>query len=107
MTRKIKSGALALVLGLTVCFGALAQMPVPAAETASPDDPMLQLQKLNQFYRYLNGTYVDTVHNDALVEKAIREMLTFPSSCPYPYAVRVRSWLLIVDRHRVRAGTYS
>ena len=75
MTRKIKSGALALVLGLTVCFGALAQMPVPAAETASPDDPMLQLQKLNQFYRYLNGTYVDTVHNDALVEKAIREML--------------------------------
>lgn len=34
-----------------------------------------QLQKLNQFYRYLNGTYVDTVHNDALVEKAIREML--------------------------------
>ena len=36
---------------------------------------MLQLQKLNQFYRYLNGTYVDTVHNDALVEKAIREML--------------------------------
>ena len=75
MTRKIKSGALALVLGLTVCFGALAQMPVPAAETASPNDPMLQLQKLNQFYRYLNGTYVDTVHNDALVEKAIREML--------------------------------
>ena len=36
---------------------------------------MLYLQKLNQFYRYLNGTYVDTVHNDALVEKAIREML--------------------------------
>ncbi|MFR4026282.1 MAG: S41 family peptidase [Alistipes indistinctus] len=36
---------------------------------------MLQLQKLNQFYRYLNGTYVDTVHNDALVEKAIREVL--------------------------------
>lgn len=31
MTRKIKSGALALVLGLTVCFGALAQMAGPGS----------------------------------------------------------------------------
>ena len=74
MTRKIKSGALALVLGNGLLQGT-GRVPVPAAETASPNDPMLQLQKLNQFYRYLNGTYVDTVHNDALVEKAIREML--------------------------------
>lgn len=36
---------------------------------------MFQLQKLNQFYRYLNGTYVDSLHNDQLVEKAIQAML--------------------------------
>lgn len=38
-------------------------------------DPAVQLQKLSQFYRYLNGTYVDTINTSALVESAIVEML--------------------------------
>lgn len=40
------------------------------------DDALLQLQKFNQFYRYLNGAYVDSVKNDKLVATAIEEMLT-------------------------------
>ncbi len=35
-----------------------------------------QLQKFNQFYRYLNGSYVDTVEFAPLVEQAIRSMLS-------------------------------
>lgn len=34
-----------------------------------------QLQKLNRFYRYLNGLYVDSVELEPLVEQAIRAML--------------------------------
>ena len=34
-----------------------------------------QLQKFNQFYRYLNSVYVDTVNNSRLIEKAITEVL--------------------------------
>ncbi len=36
---------------------------------------LMQLQKFNQFYRYLNGTYVDTINNKQLIEKAISEVL--------------------------------
>lgn len=43
--------------------------------SAQKDDPAAGLQKFTQFYRYLNGAYIDTVHNDALVETAISEVL--------------------------------
>lgn len=39
-------------------------------------DPTLQLQKFNQFYRYLNGAYVDTINNERLVEDAIKKILS-------------------------------
>ncbi|MDD3107936.1 MAG: S41 family peptidase [Alistipes sp.] len=48
----------------------------PALHAQALDEETRNLQKLVQFYRYLNGTYVDTVHNKTLVEGAIREMLT-------------------------------
>ncbi len=49
-----------------------AQLPLPEGAVK---DPTVQLQKFNQFYRYLNGSYVDTVNYQQLVEKAIIEML--------------------------------
>lgn len=39
-------------------------------------DPTLQLQKFNQFYRYLNGAYVDTINNERLIEDAIKKILS-------------------------------
>lgn len=53
----------------------LASPALSRAQEADRDNPMRNLQKFNDFYRYLNSTYVDTVHNAALVEKAIREVL--------------------------------
>ena len=44
--------------------------------SAQTDDAAEQLQKLNRFYRYLNGMYVDTVEMKPLVENAIRGMLS-------------------------------
>lgn len=35
-----------------------------------------QLQKLNSFYRYLNGMYVDSIDMKPIVESAIRGMLS-------------------------------
>ena len=46
-----------------------------AAQPKPSDDATANLQKFQQFYRYLNGTYVDTVHNGQLVEAAIRGIL--------------------------------
>jgi len=40
------------------------------------DDATLSLQKLNRFYRSLNGLYVDSVEMAPLVETAIRGMLS-------------------------------
>lgn len=48
---------------------------LPSAQQADPDNPLVQLQKFNQFYRFLNSAYVDTVDNAKLVENAIREVL--------------------------------
>ena len=39
-------------------------------------DPALQLQKFNQFYRYLNAAYVDTINNKKLIEEAIQKVLS-------------------------------
>ncbi len=39
-------------------------------------DPAFQLQKFNQFYRYLNGMYVDTINNARLIEDAIVKVLS-------------------------------
>lgn len=38
-------------------------------------EALSQLQKFSQFYRYLNGTYVDTIDNKQLIEHAIDEVL--------------------------------
>ena len=43
---------------------------------AAGADPALQLQKFNQFYRYLNGAYVDTINNAKLIEEAIEKILS-------------------------------
>ncbi len=48
------------------------------AQTYDADEgknALMQLQKFNQFYRYLNGTYIDTINNKQLIEKAISEVL--------------------------------
>lgn len=42
---------------------------------SAQDQTMLQLQKLNQVYRYLNGLYVDEVEMAPLVESAVTAML--------------------------------
>lgn len=68
MTRKLKYGIFALLLGWS-CTEIAAQPRLPEVDPKVKEDPMFQLQKLNQFYRYLNGTYVDTLHNDQLVER--------------------------------------
>ena len=60
------------VLLATLLFAAPALV---SAQNDAKDDPAGNLQKFQQFYRYLNGAYVDTVHNNALVESAIREVL--------------------------------
>ena len=67
MTRKLKYGIFALLLGWS-CTEIAAQPRLPEVDPKVKEDPMFQLQKLNQFYRYLNGTYVDTLHNDQLVD---------------------------------------
>ncbi len=63
------TGAALACAVLFVCAGA-AQTP-PQTE----DNPVVQLQKFTQFYRYLNHAYVDTVDNAKLIENAIREVL--------------------------------
>lgn len=45
------------------------------SQQADADDAAAGFMKFSQFYRYLNGAYVDTVHNDELIEAAIVEML--------------------------------
>ena len=51
-------------------FAALALPALCAAQPKPTDDPQRNLQKFDNFYRYLNMTYVDTVHNGQLVENA-------------------------------------
>ncbi|MFI3280452.1 MAG: S41 family peptidase [Rikenellaceae bacterium] len=58
-----------LIPTLFVATTLLAQSP----QTNS--DAMTQLRKFNQFYSYLNGSYVEEVDMESLVEKAIVEML--------------------------------
>lgn len=48
---------------------------VPLVASAQRDDAVIQLQKLNRFYRYLQGMYVDTLQMQPVVESAIRSML--------------------------------
>ena len=45
------------------------------AQAQRRDDATIQLQKLNRFYRYLQGMYVDTLQMEPVVESAIRGML--------------------------------
>ena len=65
--RKIVDTLFAVVL--------LAAPILSEAQNAERDNPMKNLQKFNDFYRYLNSTYVDTVNNAELIEGAIREVL--------------------------------
>ena len=74
MIRQLRYGIFALLLGWS-CTEIAAQPRLPEVDPKVKEVPMFQLQKLNQFYRYLNGTYVDSLHNDQLVEKAIQAML--------------------------------
>lgn len=60
------------ILLATLLFAAPALV---SAQNDAKDDPAGNLQKFQQFYHYLNGAYVDTVHNNELVESAIREVL--------------------------------
>lgn len=55
---------------LAICAAALTT--IHAQQT---NDPGFQLQKFTQFYRYLNGAYVDSVNNSQLIAVAIRDML--------------------------------
>ncbi|MBQ4280030.1 MAG: PDZ domain-containing protein [Rikenellaceae bacterium] len=50
----------------------------PAQTVRQPegDDPLMQLQKFTQFYRYLTGSYVDTIQTETLVEDAIKQVLS-------------------------------
>lgn len=60
---------------LLLCIAPLAlcaQQPSPKALK----DANAQLQKFTQFYRYLNGTYVDTINNVKVVEDAIKQVLS-------------------------------
>ncbi len=54
-----------------------AQLSILQQLTGKPsaNDPSQQLQKFNQFYRYLNASYVDTINNEQLIEAAIVEVL--------------------------------
>ena len=47
-----------------------------AQKDMSKDNPILQLQKFNQFYRYLYSYYVDTINNTQIVDEAIRGALS-------------------------------
>ena len=49
--------------------------PFVAVAQRQADDATTQLQKLNRFYRYLHGMYVDSVAMAPIVESAIRGML--------------------------------
>ncbi|MDR2885385.1 MAG: PDZ domain-containing protein [Rikenellaceae bacterium] len=63
---------------LCAVFTVGAQFPFPrqlATRPVNQNDASYQLQKFNQFYSYLNGSYVDTIDNKALMEKAIVEVL--------------------------------
>ncbi len=62
---------------LAICFLALPALlkAQPAQQQNPQDDPGYQLQKFMQFYRYLNGAYVDTIDNSAVMESGIKEML--------------------------------
>lgn len=62
-----------LILGMP--FYGNAQSNSNSQNDISIDDPLAGLQKLTQFYRYLNAAYVDTVHNSDLVESGIIDML--------------------------------
>ena len=53
----------------------LAIAPFVAVAQRQTDDATTQLQKLNRFYRYLHGMYVDSVAMAPIVESAIRGML--------------------------------
>ncbi len=46
------------------------------AEAQQPRSDVEQLQKLNRFYRFLNGMYVDSIDMKPIVEKAIVSMLS-------------------------------
>ena len=50
MTRKLKYGIFALLLGWS-CTEIAAQPRLPEVDPKVKEDPMFQLQKLNQFYR--------------------------------------------------------
>lgn len=58
-----------------VCVMAMCILPLAAYAQRQPSESAIQLQKLNRFYRYLDGMYVDSVKMAPMVEAAIRGML--------------------------------
>ncbi|MFI3332361.1 MAG: S41 family peptidase [Rikenellaceae bacterium] len=61
-----------LILFLSILFVATT---LSAKSPQKDNDAMTQLRKFNQFYSYLNGSYVEEIDMAPLVEKAIVEML--------------------------------
>ena len=61
---------LLLLLLIPICSWGQLRLPQKAMR-----DPNIQLQKFDQFYQYLNRTYVDTINHAQLIEKAIIEVL--------------------------------
>ena len=56
-------------------FVALILLCPLGAEAQRRNEAVIQLQKLNTFYRYLQGMYVDSLQLSPLVESGIRSML--------------------------------
>ena len=52
-----------------------ALLPIAAMAQQRNNEAVIQLQKLNRFYHYLQGMYVDTLQMAPLVESGIRSML--------------------------------
>lgn len=58
-----------------VCVMVMCLLPLATFAQRQQDEAVVQLQKLNRFYRYLNSMYVDSVKMTPMVETAIRGML--------------------------------
>ena len=68
----MKRVAFSLLLVVTILLPSLVVAQIQRAQ----ETEIMQLQKLNRFYRYLNATYVDTLQVESLVETAIKGMLS-------------------------------
>ncbi|MBQ5914155.1 MAG: PDZ domain-containing protein, partial [Alistipes sp.] len=65
-----------VVFSLFLIFACVLPSLAVAQTQRAQEREIMQLQKLNRFYRYLNATYVDTLQVESLVETAIKSMLS-------------------------------